>query len=74
MIWFDLIWLFCELKITIANVHARRQHDTRAAGKSGVSNTQVEIHRKGPAKTPGGILGEKCTSHLIYTIWVSWIW
>jgi len=33
-------------------------------------NRQVEIHRKGPAKTPGGIFGEKCKNHLFYTIWV----
>jgi len=32
-----LQWLFRELKITIANVPARRQHDTRAASQSGVS-------------------------------------
>ena len=30
----------------------------------------MEIHRKGPAKTPGGIFGEKCKNHLFYTIWV----
>ena len=40
------------------------------AGKLNWYNRQVEIHRKGPAKTPIGIFGEKCKNHLFYTIWV----
>ena len=40
------------------------------AGKLNWYNRQVEIHRKGPAKTRIGIFGEKCKNHLFYTIWV----
>ena len=43
---------------------------SRATLRSEPTTRQVEIHRKGPAKTPGGILGEKCKNHLFYTIWV----
>ena len=37
---------------------------------SGIEYRQVEIHRKGPAKTPGGIFGESVKPPILHNLGV----